>query len=83
MPRHVIILSTVINTPIDLQHINQVVATFSEISDWSVDLEDCDQILRVVCAKDLGSELVESLECIGVKALLMEVFDENGIPCLK
>jgi hypothetical protein len=79
MSRYVIILSTVINTPIDLRHVFEVIDIFSDISEWSVDLDDCDKILRVVCSEDIGQELVKSLARLGVISSVLEVFDENGI----
>lgn len=71
-------MSTVINTAIDLQHIYQTIGAFSSISEWSVDLEDSDKILRVVCNEDVGPELVKRLERAGVSSSVMEVFDETG-----
>lgn len=79
MPGYIIILSTVVHTPMDLKHIHQAIASFHGISEWSLDLEDCDQILRVVCTENIGWELVKSLEHMGVSASLLEVFDENGL----
>lgn len=72
-------MSTVINTPIDLQHISQTINNFPGISEWSVDLEDSDKILRVVCKDDVGSELVKSLKGVGISSSVMEVFDESGV----
>lgn len=74
-----IIMSTVINTPIDLQHIYQTIDAFLGILEWSVDLEDSDKILRVVSNNDVGPELVKSLEGVGISSSVMEVFDENGL----
>ncbi|WP_073232984.1 hypothetical protein [Pedobacter caeni] len=79
MSGYIIILSTVIHTPMDLQHIHQAIVTFHGVSEWSVDLEDCDQILRVACTENIGLELVKSLERMRVSSSVLEVFDENGI----
>ncbi|ETZ20735.1 hypothetical protein [Pedobacter sp. V48] len=79
MSRYVIILSPVINTPIDLRHVFEVIDTFSDISEWSVDLDDCDKILRVVCNEDIGRELVKGMARLGIISSVLEVFDENGI----
>ncbi|WP_214228297.1 hypothetical protein [Pedobacter sp. B4-66] len=72
-------MSTVINAPIDLQHICQIIDGFLGILEWSVDLEDSDKILRVVSNNDIGPELVKSLARVGVSSSVMEVFDENGL----
>lgn len=78
MSRYVIILSTVITAPNDLEQVTQIMNVFSGVSNWSVDLEDCDQILRVACKDNISVQLVKCLEEIGIGASLMEVFDENG-----
>ncbi|MCX2451420.1 hypothetical protein OQX61_09065 [Pedobacter sp. PLR] len=78
MSGNVIILSTVIQTPLDLQQVSLVMDAFFSISAWSVDLEDCDQILRVVSSDDIGQELVISLAAVGITSLVLEVFDAHG-----
>jgi len=83
MSRYVIILSPVIDTPIDLRHVFEVIYTFSNILEWSVDLEDCDKILRVVCSEDIGQELVKSMALVGISSSVLEVFDENGISIIQ
>jgi len=78
MPNHIIILSTTVNNSIDLQHVSQVTSDFPEITEWSVDLEDCDKILRVVCDHNIGDKLVEQLGAQGMYAKVLEVFNESG-----
>nr|WP_068889169.1 hypothetical protein [Pedobacter panaciterrae] len=79
MSSRIIILSTVINTSVDLQCISQVLSTFSSISEWSVDLDDCDKVLRAISSEDIGADLVETLDAAGISAMVLEVFDENGV----
>jgi hypothetical protein len=79
MSRYIIIMSTVIHTPNDLHLVSLVITAFPGILEWSVDLEDCDQILRVVCNHYIGLELLKSLEEKGVNAKVLEVFDKDGI----
>jgi len=78
MSNHIITLSTTVNNPTDLQHISEAVSGFPEISSWSVDLEDCDKILRVVCDNNIGDQLVKQLDILGMYAEVLEVFDGNG-----
>ncbi|MBB2149277.1 hypothetical protein [Pedobacter gandavensis] len=78
MPGNIIILSSVIQTPLDLQQVSQVMDTISNISEWSVDLEDCDQMMRVVCSQDIGMELVGKLAEVGISAVILEIFDTHG-----
>lgn len=78
MSSYIIILSSTIDTPGDLQNIEQVITGFSEVLSWSVDLEDCDKILRLSCIRDIGAELMYLLNQAAVNAALLEVFDEKG-----
>lgn len=78
MPDHIIILSTTVNNSIDLQRISPVISGFPEVTKWSVDLEDCDKILRVVCGSNIGDDLVKQLGILGIYAELLEIFNENG-----
>jgi len=80
MSRYTIILSTVIRNPIDLEHISQTISVLGDALEWSIDLYDCDQILRVVWHKNASAELVKKLKILGVKSAVLEVFDENGTP---
>ncbi|RQO74679.1 hypothetical protein DBR43_04650 [Pedobacter sp. KBW06] len=78
MSKHIIILSTTVNNSVDLQQVSQVISGFPEIGEWSVDLEDCDKILRVVCGNNIGDKLVKQFAVLGMYAEVLEVFNENG-----
>lgn len=78
MSSYIIILSTIINTPVDLQNLQQGLAGFKEISSWSVDLEDCDKILRICCERDISIKLMSELERLAIDVVVLEVFDEEG-----
>lgn len=78
MSNYIIILSTAVNNPTDLQQIPQVIKGFTEIFEWSLDLDDCDKILRVVCRDNIGNELIKQLGMSGVYAVLLEVFNKEG-----
>ncbi|SDL87674.1 hypothetical protein SAMN05421820_102378 [Pedobacter steynii] len=78
MSNHIIILSTTVNNPTDLQYVSQAMSTFPEIVEWSVDLEDCDKILRIVCENNIGDQLVKQLSILGMYTEILEVFDGNG-----
>jgi hypothetical protein len=78
MSNHIIILSTTVDNTTDLQYISQEISAFPEIAEWSVDLEDCDKILRVVCDPNIGDKLVKQLGALGIYAEVLEVFNENG-----
>lgn len=78
MSSHIIILSTTVNNAIDLQYVSQVITGFPGVREWSVDLEDCDKILRVVCDHNIGDKLVKQLAVLGMYAEVLEVFNESG-----
>ncbi|WGQ10459.1 hypothetical protein QG516_02165 [Pedobacter gandavensis] len=78
MSNYIIIISSTIESPVDLQNIEQAITGFPEISAWSVDLEDCDKILRVSCSRNISVELAAGLTAMAVNAEVLEVFDEKG-----
>lgn len=78
MSNYIIILSTSVNNPTDLQQISQVIKGFTEVFEWSLDLDDCDKILRVVCCDNIGNELIKQLGMLGIYAVLLEVFNKDG-----
>ncbi|WP_222536775.1 hypothetical protein [Pedobacter polysacchareus] len=78
MSNYIIIISSTIESPVDLQNIEQAITGFPEISAWSVDLEDCDKILRVSCSRNISAELAAGLTAMAVNAAVLEVFDEKG-----
>ncbi|TDO22924.1 hypothetical protein [Pedobacter duraquae] len=75
MSRYITILSTDIRTPANLLDIVNVIKSFNEILSWTVDLEDADNILRLVSTREMGEELVQRLGTSGGKATVLEVFD--------
>lgn len=78
MYSYIIILSSTIESSVDLQNIHQAIASFPEVSAWSVDLEDCDKILRLSCSRNISTELAAGLTAMAVNAVILEVFDEKG-----
>jgi hypothetical protein len=77
MSRFVIIMYTLVNSPIDLQFIKLGMEGLEEIQDWSLDLDDCDKVLRLVTTADIGAELLTRYHILGLKVKLMEVFDRG------
>ena len=75
MSRYITILSTDIRTPANLLDIVNVIKSFNEILSWTVDLEDADNILRLVSTREMGEKLVQPLGTSGGKATVLEVFD--------
>ncbi|WP_367867818.1 hypothetical protein [Pedobacter sp. WC2423] len=72
----ILILSTVIKTPFDLNLIQCTIANFNTVIEWSHDLDDADKILRIVSHEDISEKLVLHLEKAKVNAAVMEVFEK-------
>jgi len=77
MCQFILILSTVIKTPFDLDRIKQTINNFSSVIEWSQDLDDIDKILRIVAHEDISEKLVLNLESAKVSAVVMEVFEKS------
>jgi len=77
MSRYITILATIIESDSDTDLIALAIAGLKDISAWSIDLEDCDKVIRIVSAEDIGNEFCDKLALLGVKASVMEVFDKK------
>lgn len=74
MPRFIIIISTVINSPYDLEHISSTVGKFSGVIDWTIDLGDCDKVLRLSASNNISAELTADFHQLGITSAVMGVF---------
>ena len=50
----VLIFRTNIDSEGRLRHIRPLFVNHPKVSEWSVDMEDCDHVLRIVCSKTLN-----------------------------
>lgn len=57
---NVLIFSTDVSAPEHVSKVQPVLSAVPSISDWNIDLEDCDKILRVV-SNDLSPRYIETL----------------------
>ncbi|MET4141429.1 hypothetical protein [Pedobacter sp. UYP1] len=73
----ILILSTVIKTPFDLNRIKRTITNFQSVIEWSQDLDDIDKILRIVSHEDISEKLVLNLEKAKVRAIVMQVFEKS------
>ncbi|MBB5623700.1 hypothetical protein HDE69_004787 [Pedobacter cryoconitis] len=73
----ILILSTVIKSPFDLNRIKCTIANFKSVIEWSQDLDDVDKILRIVSHEDISEKLVLNLERAKVRAIIMQVFEKS------
>lgn len=77
MSGFVIIMYTEIHSPVDLQLIKLGIEGLEEVLEWSLDLEDCDKVLRLVCSRDIGTALLTRFHILGLKVRLMEIFGQG------
>lgn len=75
MPRYIIILYTVIYSIKDLIQLREAVHNTSGILEWSIDLDDCDKVLRIVANKEVGEELTDQLQLFGIGFSELETFE--------
>jgi len=74
MSRFIIIISTLINTPYDLEHISSTVGKFAGVIDWTIDLGDSDKVLRLSASNNISTELTARFHQLGITAAVMGVF---------
>ncbi|MFC4211608.1 hypothetical protein ACFOWA_10465 [Pedobacter lithocola] len=75
MTRFIMILRTAVQNSEELEIVSKVMFDFAEITKWSIDLEDCDRILRVETTTRIGDQLVEKLNELGLNSAVLEIFD--------
>jgi hypothetical protein len=60
--------------PKDLERISNLSESFPCITELSIDLNDCDKVLRVASARDISRLLIDYLEIEDIKCKLMGVY---------
>ncbi len=71
MEDQILIFCTSLQTLDDVQKISPALNSIPEIKSWSVDLEDCDKVLRVVSESYLMSGILNAIEKTGFNILEM------------
>jgi hypothetical protein len=75
--RFVLVLSTNIQKENAYTRLLKVMISMArDIIDWSIDLSDEDNVLRLVCDKDISSNVVHELERASIRASLLRAFDK-------
>ncbi|QNN43435.1 hypothetical protein [Pedobacter roseus] len=77
MATYITIISTVLENASDKSLVALAIAGFDGVSEWSIDLEDIDKVIRIVSVRDISSECCEKLALFGIKATVMQVFDDR------
>lgn len=75
MNQFVIILSTVITASYEFNQMRLILGNFKNITTWNCDLEDEDNVLRVVSPENITVKLITALQQAGVTSQLMDVFE--------
>jgi hypothetical protein len=77
MATYITIISTVLENASDKSLVALAIAGFDGVSEWSIDLEDIDKVIRIVSVRDISSECCEKLALFGIKSTVMQVFDDR------
>jgi len=74
----IIIMYTDTSTNADLVWISKALQPFSEsVIDWSIDLTDCDKVLRISSRTDQSILIKNNLNNFGVKCEIIEIFTNH------
>ncbi|WP_139180173.1 hypothetical protein [Pedobacter rhizosphaerae] len=74
MSKYIIIMYTKITRKEEVELVSNCLLAFEDISEWTIDLSDSDNVLRIAAHTEIGSAVHHSLNTAGVKSTLMEVF---------
>lgn len=57
----ILVFKTSVQTDEDVDQVQNILNTIGSISEWNFDLEDCDNILRIVANSRISAQKVEQL----------------------
>jgi hypothetical protein len=77
MKGYIIILSTNVERSQDLENLSTTLNSFSEVREWSIDMTDCDNVLRIETSTDINTSLINKLKPLGIECSLMGVFTRS------
>lgn len=80
MNHFIIILSTAINSSMELNQMQSIIARFKNIISWTCDLSDEDNVLRIVSSENVTSKFMKALDEAGITSHVMEVFKTKNPP---
>lgn len=78
MAGYIIIMSTHTQSSKDLENLSQALDSFLNVMEWSIDLMDCDKVLRIEASTDITLPLIDKLKPLGIECYLMGVFKRLG-----
>jgi hypothetical protein len=65
MTKQILVLKTSLVAKSEVQKIGKLLDKISQILEWSIDLEDCDKVLRIKCY-GLSEEVIAAVLCRAV-----------------
>lgn len=74
MIKFIIIFYTQTNSIDDLCRIDEILGDLDGVLSWTQDLEDCDEVLRIVSGGDLSKKIQETFNNVGITSELMAVY---------
>jgi hypothetical protein len=77
MKGYIIILSTSVERSQDLENLSTTLNSFSEVWEWSIDMTDCDNVLRIETSTNINTSLINKLKSLGIECSLMGVFTRS------
>ncbi|WP_134089209.1 hypothetical protein [Olivibacter sp. XZL3] len=66
MKKEILIFKTSISSVEEKRRIAAIMNKFPETASWTVDLEDCDKVLRVCAERDISAKIIDALTEKGV-----------------
>jgi len=81
MCRIITIMYTDIGDPNDLVKISKAIEPFSQsVIDWSIDLTDCDKVLRIISRTDQSVLIKKNINHMGFNCEIIMVFTNHQEP---
>lgn len=71
----IIIIKTSLHSGDQTATLKEILDTGYRIKSWSIDLDDCDKVLRVVALSDISGALLFKLRQSGIECAAMGVFN--------
>lgn len=79
MANYIIIMSTNISRLADLGKLSNTLKLFSNVKTWSIDLTDCDKVLRIEANTDISIRLIAQLTSLNIECKLIGFFTKTTI----
>ncbi|WP_316800264.1 hypothetical protein [Pedobacter frigidisoli] len=77
MIKFILIFYTQTSSIDDLLRIEKILGGLENVLSWTLDLQDCDRVLRVMSGVDLSKKIQETFNDLGIISELMAVYLGN------